>query len=266
MSRGTWTARFRIDPDLWERLGQHHDDRSGWLRERVEAEVNGNGAATEPTTESAATPGEGDGPTTWQQESRARAQQEEAAFGILSRLAYGHGGQRGAVIADLLTQLRDAADRRNWTPDRIFTDHPEQRQWPLQRTIEGFLRTLDGRATMGTAEARRLITNAATDAYGCAADQYHYLRDWDLKDAMRAIAEDKAIHDDQVSGVEPAKGTRQLVSQTAALLAELEHRDPRSYAHRLRKSDREAAHDELKNLPGDWAEEARDALEELDWS
>ena len=118
---------------------------------------------------------------------------------------------------------------------------------------------------MGTAEARRLITNAATDAYGCAADQYHYLRERELEHEVRVIAEARAAHDDQAAGVEPAKGTRQLVGQVAALLAELEHRDAGSYARRLRKSDRESAHDELEMLPGDWAEEAREALEELDW-
>ena len=250
MSRGTWTARFRIDPDLWERLGQHHDDRSGWLRARVEAEVNGNGAAPEPATESVATPVGGD---------------EAAAFGILSRMILGWGGQRGAIIAGLLTQLRDVADRPDWNLDRIFRDSPEHQDQPLWKVISGWECGLDGRPTIGTGEARQLIFNAATDAYGCAADQYHYLRDWDLKAAMETEARDRAAHDDQITGVEPAKGTRQLVGQVAALLAELEHRDPRSYAHRLRKSDREAAHQELEKLPGDWAETARETLEELDW-
>lgn len=177
----------------------------------------------------------------------------------------GFGGPRGAAIADLLTQLRDAADSPDWTPDRVFSEMPEHQHWPLLTTIQGYLRGLDGRSRIGVDEVRRLVQNAATDAYGCAADQYHYQRDWDLKDAMREIAEAKAAHDDQVAQVEPAKGTRLLVGQMAALLAELEHRDPGSYARRLRKSDREAAHDEMEKLPGDWAQEARDALEELDW-
>ena len=259
MSRGTWTARFRIDPALWERLGQRHPDRSGWLRARVEAEVNGNGAAAESARESVATPVEADEPATLQQD-------QAAAFGTLSRMVIGWGGQRGAAIAGLLTQLRDAADRPDWTPDRIFSDSPDRQQQPLWTTIAGYLLGLDGRTrTIGTAEARRLIWNAATDAYGCAADQYHYLREDALQAEMRVIAEARADHDNQVVGVEPAKGTRQLVSQVAALLAELEHRDPGSYARRLRKSDREAAHDELEKLPGDWAQEARDTLEELDW-
>jgi hypothetical protein len=48
MSRGTWTARFRIDESLWNQFGKVVGDRSAWLRERISAAVSDEGVATPP--------------------------------------------------------------------------------------------------------------------------------------------------------------------------------------------------------------------------
>lgn len=72
MSRGTPTATFRIDPDLWRRFGERCTDKSAWLRDRITAFVDAGESVSTPAepAEGVSTPERGGG-TKWSQSVQA---------------------------------------------------------------------------------------------------------------------------------------------------------------------------------------------------
>ena len=158
---------------------------------------------------------------------------------LLDYLALSWPTERGTAYRDAHIMVRQASGT-DWQPSPHLASQPGR--GPVRDFALSLWRALGSAADYRTRQdvidqAERLLLEAVNDTYSMAADFYQWERDEALREAAQAEARARADHDDEITRVQPARGTRELLRQLGALSGELLKRDPYTFARRVRKAD-----------------------------